>query len=172
MSRYMLTERFRDLTIMPAPDVDALEALEGGWLQRRIDRWGARIDAKLRKRYAVPFGAEPVAPIDVRVDVPLAIEDWVVALVTLDAYQKRGFNPSSEMDSVSILTPATTAQKEIDEAANSETGLFELPMRASSDAGGVTKGGVLSYTEASPFVWTDVQAQAGREEDRAREGSL
>lgn len=170
MSRYLSLERFTELTVMPSPDVAQLEALEGGWIQRRLDRHGARFEARLGKRYAVPFGDAPT-PDGVRTNVPLIIEDWLTSLVTLDAYAKRGFNPSSEMDKAAIVDPAARAEKEITEAADSEKGLFELPLRSTSTTEGVSRGGPLGYTETSPYVGTDVQHDRGREEDAAGVGS-
>lgn len=164
MSRYLSLERFTELTVMPSPDVAQLEALEGGWIQRRLDRHGARIEARLGKRYAVPFGGAPSSD-GVRTNVPLVLEDWLTALVTLDAYAKRGFNPSSEMDKAAIVDPAARAEKEITEAADSEKGLFELPLVSTTTAEGVTRGGPLGYTETSPYVSTDQQLERGRAED-------
>jgi hypothetical protein len=172
VSRYLSLERFTELTIMPSPDVSALEALESGWIQRQIDRVGAAINARLIKRYAVPFGDDPAGGAAVRANCPLIIEDWIVAIVTLRAYGKRGFNPSSEMDQIAIVQPAKDAEAQIAEAAKSDSGLFELPLRSTSTDGGVTKTGVLSYTERSPYVFTDEQQETGREEDRNGEGTF
>jgi hypothetical protein len=171
MSRYLHLQRFKDLTVMPAADVDTLEALETGWIQRRIDFYGVRlINARLTKRYAVPFGGEPGGD-GVRTDVPLVVEGWLVDLVTRDAYFKRGFNPSSAMDEAAIIDPAKRAELDVLEAANAETGLYELPLRASSTAGGVSKGGPLGYTETSPYVGFDLQRSSGREEDGTGAGT-
>lgn len=173
MARYMMTERFSELSIMPSPDVDAIEALESGWIQRQIDRVGAVIDARLAKRYAVPFGGPPAPAASVRSDVPEILEDWITAIVTARAYAKRGVNPSSgdlwfaEM----VITPAREAALAVAEAANSETGLFDLPLLASvAPAGNATRGGPLAYTERSPYVHTDVQQAAGRDDDERGEG--
>lgn len=175
MARYMLTSRFAELSIMPSPDVDAIEALESGWTQRQIDRVGAALDARLAKRYAVPFGGEPSpGQSPLRSDVPEVIEDWITSIVTARAYAKRGVNPSSgdlwftEM----VIGPAKQAAAEILEAANSETGLFDLPLLASvAPAGNATRGGPLAYTERSPYVWTDVERDAGRDDDERGEGA-
>ncbi len=53
------------------------------------------------------------------------------------------------------------------EAADSAEGLFELPLRADLETSGVSKGGPLGYTEASPYRWTDRQADDGRNEDES-----
>lgn len=171
MARYLDTPRFRELSIMPSSDVDQIEALESEWIQRRLDRAGDFLDVRLAKRYAVPFGDDPSPPATVRANVPGTVEDWIVGIVTLEAYSKRGFNPSSASDEAAIVMPATRAREEILEAANSETGLFELPMRSTATSSGVSRGGPLGYSETSPYVWTDRQVEDGAAEDAAGIGT-
>jgi len=170
-----LTSRFRELTVMPAPDVDQIEALNSGWIQRQIDRLGGTLDARLAKRYAVPFGGDPTANGE-RSDVPLIIEDWLTALVTIRAYAKRGFNPSSgdTWFEETVAQPARDAAAQIAEAANSETALFELPLLESTapDGSALTRAGPLAYTERSPYVWQDVERDAALEEDSNGEGTI
>jgi hypothetical protein len=174
MARYMSTARFKDLSIMPSPDIDLIESLEAGWVQAQIDRVGAALDARLAKRYAVPFGGAPVIDPPLREDVPQVIEDWITTIVTARAYAKRGVNPSSgelwftEM----VIEPMKAAGAAILEAANSDTGLFDLPLKESAaPAGGATRGGPKGYSEASPYVWTDAQVDAARQEDEWGSGS-
>lgn len=167
--------RFIELTVMPEPDVQVIEGLESGWTQRQIDRIGAMIDTRCIKRYAVPFGGTPdpgLAPL--RSDVPMIIEEWITAILTLRAYAKRGFNPSSgdTWFEETIVGPAKQAMADIKEAADSKDGLFELPLKESTaNAGGVSKAGILAYTETSPYVNMDLQEERGREEDAAGEGT-
>ena len=140
---------FREATLMPGPDVDALEGLEPGWLLGRLVRRTEWIYARLAKRYATPFDAA---------DPPGAAVDWVTDLVTWDAYLKRGVNPAAMQDS-EVLKRFDTAKAEVKEAADSKDGLFELPLRDASSPSGVVKGGPLGYSEASPYEWTDRQAE-------------
>lgn len=174
-TRYMLTSRFRELTIMPAGDLDMIETLEAGWTQKQIDLVGAWINTRLAKRYAVPFGADPLVGHTERDDVPEVIEGWIVALMTLRAFVKRGFNPSTSDDWFveGVINPAKEAKAEVLEAADSEKGLFDLPFKASEDPDGtgVTRGGPLGYSEASPYAWTDVQLETGRNEDANGRGT-
>lgn len=138
---------------MPTEDVEEIEVRRSGYPETRMIanyRW---VYARLAKRYAIP---EPMVPSN---DVPELVVDWCVALTTLDLYEFRGFNPESAQDAL-IAARATEVRGEVKEAADSETGLFELPLRASSQATtGVTKGGPFGYSEASPYEWTDRQRE-------------
>jgi len=152
----MSLAQFKARTIMPAADVDRLEALFSGWIQQMLDDWSDEIDARLRKRYAVPFNA--TTP-------PRVVLRWLKHLGTRDAYAKRGWNPTSEMDREAIVAAAETALAELKEAADAQNGLFDLPVLASSSASGVSKGFPFVYSEQSPYTWTDLEVVAGRGED-------
>lgn len=148
---YLSVAEWKSRTIMPGGDVDALEAQEPGFLSNALGDWTDEIEDRLRKRYAVPF----VAP------YPRAVLRWLTVLVTRDAYSKRGFNPSSEQDTASIITPAERAEASIKEAADSKDGLYDLPLRADAlDASGIVKGEPMGDAQASPYSWVDAQAEA------------
>ena len=83
---------------------------------------------------------------------------------------KRGVDPSDQQFS-EIREDATKAEKEIEEAANSHDGLFDLPLLDSEKTSGISKGGPRVYSEASPYVFMDVQRDAGRGEDDSRRGT-
>lgn len=147
--------RFRAKTVMPTADVDLLEATEPGYIESRGAYHEGRLNARLAKRYAVPFDSS---------SPPEVVLGWLVDMVTLDAYKKRGFNPSSAQDQT-IVDDAARATAEVLEAANSETGMFELPLRQSAPgADGVSKGGPFGYAEASPYTWARLQREAVRGE--------
>ena len=117
---------------------------------------------QLRKRYDVTaIAANPNE----------TVKRWIAKLATLECYERRGFNPTSEQDRVAIIDSAQLARDQVAQAANSQTGLFELPLLPSTDPDAVTKGGPLGYSETSPYAWTTVQAEAGRADDRAGRGS-
>jgi hypothetical protein len=158
---YLGVDGFGMRTIMPTEMVARLENKSPGWLQTKLNAKSAWINAKLWKRYAVPF----VSP------YPEIILDWLAALVTPEAYAKIGFNPSSEQDKSSILEPADQARDEIDEAADAEKGKFELPLRQDTTAPGISRGAPFVYSEQSPYVWADRQSLAARGEDGRRNGS-
>lgn len=153
---------FKSRSIMPSEDVDALEAQYPGYVAKRLALREGLMNARLAKRYATPF--EPASPPDVAVG-------WLVAMVTLDCYLRRGFNPSSAQDQI-IADEAKRAETEILEAANSETGLFELPLRQDAPgASGVSKGGPFGYSEASPYVAFNMQRETARGEDSSGRGT-
>lgn len=156
---YLTITKFKGLTVMPSSFVDAIETAQAGWLDTQFLYWSDWINTRLRKRYAVPF----VAP------APLAVEGWLARIVTVRAFLKRGVNPTDEQYA-DIKKDCDDALAEIKEAAESEVGLFDLPQRANVDTSGISQGNPLSYSEQSPYSWTDVQGQAGRFEDDNRHG--
>lgn len=124
----------------------------------RIADWTALIEARLRKRYAVPFTSP----------VPAAVLLWLTAAVTADCYERRGFNPGSEQDKDAILGARDRVLADLKEAADSVTGLFDLPLRDDTAGSGIVAEGPLSYTETSPYVAFDDQVENGRQEDMSR----
>lgn len=153
---------FTARTIMPPDDVAALEAAFPAFLQKRLDQNWSWISARLAKRYDVA---------GMQANPPEIVNLWITAMTTLDAYAKRGFSPASEMDSAAIVKPSEDAKAEVKEAADSNTGLFDLPLLETKvGASGVSLGGPLGYSETSPYVNTDIQACEGRYEDSIGRG--
>lgn len=136
---------------MPSEDVDELEARRPGFIAQRLEIGTSRINGRLRKRYAAPF-ASPV---------PEIVLGWLDAVVTLEAYIARGWNPSDEQ-SKQISDAAAQAFADLKEAADSEIGLFDLPLREDTTAEGISRGGPLGYSESDPYTWTDLQREAAR----------
>lgn len=159
MAGYVATiENFKLRSIMPANYIDGLEVAQPGWLLIQDEMISSRVDAKLRKRYAVPF-ADPVPP---------TVVGWVVDILTAKAYLRLGVDPTDKQVDA-IAEAANTALAEVQQAADSDTGLFDLPLTAVQDAAsGVVKGTPLCYSEQSPYAWTDVQRSAARLEDNIR----
>lgn len=157
---YLTVDEFKALSVMPSSDLEAIESSSPGWIDTQLEYWSAQIDSRLRKRYAAPF-ASPY---------PIAVKGWLARLVTVRLFLKRGVDPSDMQFDV-IKLDAEQAAAEIKEASDSNTGLFDLPLRADTTDTGVSKGGPFSYAEASPYVWTDVQVDAGRYEDSSRRGT-
>jgi hypothetical protein len=160
MAAYLSVARFKLLSTIPTGFVDEVEALQPGFVDAQLEFWSAWIDSQLTKRYAVPF----VSP------YPLVVEGWLTRIVTVRVWSKRGVNPTDEQWA-ETKEDDKAARAEIDRAANSDTGLFELPLRQNTVDSGVARGFPRGYSEASPYVWTDVQAQCGRDEDDAGSGT-
>lgn len=139
---------FKKRTIMPAADVDAIESAEPGWILQQLADGSAAMITRLDKRYG-PW-LEPY---------PIAILRWLTVLVTARCYYKRGVNPSDEQFEL-IKEETAEAKAELKEAADSEIGLFELPLRQDTVDAGIVKGGPFVHAEASPYEWVDQQIEA------------
>lgn len=102
--------------------------------------------------------------------VPETVLQWITILTTWDGYQKRGRNPQDPL-MTDLRDDRTRVLAEVAEAANSNTGLFDLPVSEDVDSA-VTTGGPLFYSESSPYVSADRQECAGRQEDMAGFGTI
>lgn len=158
---YLTLAEFRLLTIIPAVDIDNVEADTPGFVVARLAANSSKINARLRKRYAVPFVKDPVRELE----YPEIVLDWLVKLTQVDVYLKRGFDPADQ-SIAHVKADKDLAEADLLEAANSETGLFDLPLNNSKDPSAITKAGPMAYTETSPYVWTTSQRRDGAEEDR------
>ena len=147
---------------MPQTDIDAVEGETPGFTNARLATHSAKIDTRLRKRYAVPF-----SPLRV---YPEAVLEWLTKIVTFELYLKRGVDPSDQSLAL-VKADKEQAEAELKEAADAQSGLFDLPVLDVGDSSAVTKGGPLCYTETSPYVFTDIQVSAGRREDSNRGGT-
>lgn len=153
MTPLLTPEQFMQRVAMPREFVLAIEQAEPGWLQRQLEQRTSWIIARLAKRYG-PF-VEPY---------PEVVLDWLTALVTPRVWLRRGHDPTDEQ-SQEYRDDAAKAEAEIMEAANCETGLFDLPLRADVETSGITRGGPFGYSESSPYVAFDQQRERGRNED-------
>jgi hypothetical protein len=159
---YLTVEEFKTIALIPASWVDELESMPGnsGFTAMQLDVGSDYIDSRLRKRYAAPF----------QVPVPGIIKQWLARLVTPDVLIKRGVN-ATDQQYEELVKKAVAADAQIMEAANSETGLFDLPLRNNTIASGILSGATRAYSEQSPYVWTDQQRATARHEDQSRRGS-
>lgn len=148
---YLDLDGFKARTVMPDVDVDGVEDVAPGWILQQLRSKSALINARLEKRYATPFKDPP----------PEVVCDWLTRLVTPLVYMKRGVNPADAQFAM-VGEDAKTAIAELTEAADSEGGKFDLPLRADTTVRGVVNGGPYGYSEASPYDWTDAQQQAVR----------
>lgn len=160
MPAYLTTPEFKSLTAMPSTRVDDLESVAAGYLSAQLTHWSSWIDSRLRKRYAAPF-ASPY---------PEAVKLWLAMIVTPICWIRIGVDPN-DPQWASVTELEKSAKEQVLEAANSETGLFDLPLRQDTTDTGISKGGPLAYSEQSPYAWTDRQRETGRNEDAAGEGT-
>ena len=149
-----------EYSVLPMTTIDAVEAIQEGWIDRKLSAISRAIDARLRKRYTVPF-PEPY---------PEAVCDWLARLVDPLILKKLGVDATDEQF-VSIVEDAKKAGEELKEAADAEKGLFDLPLADTADASAISKGCPLGYSETSPYVGMDVQESIARDEDVSGYGS-
>jgi hypothetical protein len=157
---YLSVEEFRDETVMPAHQVDELNQAAPRFLERQLEKKSAWLDARLRKRYAAPFAAP----------YPETVKDWLTRIVTHLCYLRLGTDPT-DAQAADIADDRKTAEAEVLEAAESEKGLFDLPLRQDTNASGIAKQGPQGAAHASPYAWTGDQRRRGRGDDeRGRNG--
>lgn len=161
MPAYLTLAEFQLKTLLPANVVADIEAATPGWTDEQLALVSARFDARLAKRYAVPFAAP----------YPQVLGEWIAAVVSMRAYLKRGVSALDEQFQ-EYKAQHDAALKELEEAANSEMGLWELPLRADNAASAVAQGFPRGYSEQSPYAAFDQQADIGRGEDSKRGGTF
>lgn len=148
--------QFKPLSIMPGEDIDELETKRPNFLINRLHSRWSWITSRLRKRYDV--AAMQVGPPEVALM-------WLATIVTRDAYDARGNNPSGFSDKEAIYEAALRAEAEVKEAADSHEGLYDLPLLAGNTTSGISAGGPLGYAETSPYRAGEIQRRDGRLED-------
>jgi hypothetical protein len=137
-------------------------SVQPDFITTELSDWTSYMDSRLRKRYAIPF-IEPV---------PFAVKKWLTDIVSKRVYERRGYNTSSAQDANAVQAPYDQAIAEIKEAADSNTGLFDLPLRDDLPGqSGIARGGPFAYSEQSPYVNADRQESIGRQEDANGTGS-
>jgi hypothetical protein len=150
-------QELKSLTNLAKGTVEVFESEDSEWLQATIDSETARVYAKLRKRYAVPF----IAP------VPTIVREWVAAYVDHRMLVKIGVSVGDVViEAVKARVDATALA--ITDAAESVEGLTELPLNADAGASGVISPATFFYSETSPFRAWDLQLERGRFEDEQR----
>jgi hypothetical protein len=158
VAAYLTIDEFKLRTIMPASQVDRIEATSPGWLAANLESSSRWADMYLAKRYRVPFPAP----------YPEAVKSWVARMVTQRAYLQHGI-PANDQQLALVGADSEKAENEIKAAADGQLSLIDLP----SDTGQslVQYGGTRVYSESSPYVAGDVQRSTGRREDSWRRGT-
>ena len=159
MPAYLTVAEFTTLSLMPSEFVATIETRYPGFIDAQLLTVSDWIDARLRKRYLVPF----VAP------YPVAARGWLARMVTPRVWHKRGIDPTDAQWPM-IQKDAEDAVTEITEAANSDTGLFDLPLLPGLQGSAISQGNTRAYSEQSPYSSMDVQGQAGHQEDQYGRG--
>lgn len=159
MATYLDYDGFKNLATIPAEFVDEVEKVAPGWVDQQLEHWSRWLDSRLRKRYATPFAAYDADP-----PTPPAIQVWLTRIVTNRVMLRRGVNPSDLQYEI-IQQDAIDAKDEVQEAADSEEGLFDLPARVDENASAISQGNTRAYVENSPYSWMDEQQSKGSAED-------
>lgn len=150
MPSYLALATYRQRTTVDGSLVDLCvnKGKDVGWW---LDAASAEINMRLAKRYAVDFG-DP-GP------VPDAIIKWLIRLVNVDVWECTGGLPEGRVDGW-----ADEARKqvyvELEKAADSEKGLFELPLRNTDLLGNsaINQGGPYVRSYLTPHDVNDYYA--------------
>jgi|HubBroStandDraft_6_1064221.scaffolds.fasta_scaffold74949_3 hypothetical protein len=102
--------------------------------------------------------------------VPECLLNWIVQLTAWDVMRKHGANTTDPQTTL-LANDFTTALADLEKAANSKDGLFDLPA-VDDGASAISSGGPLWYTESSPYVSADVAEANGRQNDWCHQGSI
>lgn len=122
--------------------------------QDKVEEWLDRISNKIRNRLVKRYDVDFTSP----GPVPGAIKDWLTILVDIRVLKFVGGLPEGREDGWA-KEAAEQVETEIKEAADSEKGLYELPLRNDVGGSAVNAGGPMGYSEASPYAWTDRQLE-------------
>jgi hypothetical protein len=137
---YLTTSTYLNFTVLPAEYHAEVEARYPGWIAEQIGIWGEVIDSRLRKRYAVPFAAP----------IPVAVQMWLARLLDVRLLLKRGVDPT-DAQFVELNRSATDVMAELKEAADSNTGLYDLPLTAQGGTA-ILRQQPLGFSNAGPYA--------------------
>lgn len=160
MAAYLDIDEFKLRTIIPSDFVDEVEAAAPGFYAAQAELWSRWMDTRLGKRYSSPFA----------VPFPEALKGWLTRILTLRVYLRRGIEPGDKQYET-IAEDAKDARDEIKEAADSVTGLYDLPLKDSELGSAIVYGAPVVYSEQSPYVNHDVARDIATHEDCNRRGS-
>jgi hypothetical protein len=158
---YLTQAQFQLYTLIPTEFIARVDQQYPGFIDGQLELQSAFIDSRLRKRYDAPFKAP----------YPLVLQSWLARLVTMSVWLRRGFSPTDE-DARVYQDQYNQTLTEIKEAADSENGWFDIPLRQDTRATGVINASPHVYSEAGPYVWTSLQRRRGREEDENGGGTF
>ncbi len=156
MPSYLALATYRSRTTLDGSMVD-LCVTKGKDVAWWLECASAQIKTRLAKRYAVDF-SDP-GP------VPDQIIFWLIRLVNIDVMECTGAIPEGRVDNW-----ADEARKQVYEelktAADSENGLFDLPLKNTDTLGSsaINKGGPMVFASNTITGWFDEQQRIRDEE--------
>lgn len=149
---YLTLDEYRGLSLLPSAAIDDLDAQSPDWIANTIAAQSSVIDARLAKRYLVPF-SDPC---------PAKVKEWLVRLLDARSYLKLGVDANDQQIEW-IHADVAEVFKEMQEAADSQTGLWQLPLiQGQPGSNGIISPKVLSFSQASPYSWIKTQARKAR----------
>jgi hypothetical protein len=131
MPSYLTLAEYRSITTIDGSIVDLCSA-KGKDVQRWLDLSSAHIRSRLVKRYAIDWSEVANQP------TPDKIIQWLILLVDIPVCKCAGAIPEGRVDDW-VREDEQKVEAEIKEAADSEGGLFELPLRETGPSA-VSKG--------------------------------
>jgi len=161
VAAYLDTDEFKLRTIIAGSFIDDLESSQPGWVDQQLESMSRRVDSRLRKRYVVPFATAPES-----------VKLWVTQLATMRVFMRIYRAPTEQQQWVSVQEDYENAMAELKEAADSQNGLYDLPITDAADASAITKAQTAAYSEQSPYAAFDGQAAYARDEDRNGGGTF
>ena len=166
MATYLTLDKFISITTMPSEFVEEVENRYPGWVAAQLEVQARWIDSRLRKLYATPFAAH-----DDSDPTPTQVQLWLAVIVSVEIWLKRGVDLNdAQFDKIDAR--ATIAKEEILEAANSENNWFDLPLKISEDGTAIVHATTQVYSEQSPYVAFDRQAETAFQEDENGGGTF
>lgn len=157
--------QFADYKERSTYEASELDTFFSGTRANTFAKWekgirGRKIDDKLRRRYAVPFGAVPSTAEPDPDLVPEAVKEWMVAYLDARVMRARRDPNADAMETAGDsdnTAESTEATAEIERAANAnEDPHGELPLRATDPgSSGVVKGGPFIVSYQTPGDYYD-----------------
>lgn len=154
MAVFLDLTTFNDATVAAPEYVAEVNSRYPTFLPAQFGLVSAYIEGRLRKRYPQAF----VAP------YPLQLIDWATHILTYRMMNRRGIDSTDEQ-AADYRKNHDTALAEVLEAADSENGRWDIPLRADTNQSGIDDTLPMSYSQSSPYVWMDEQAETGHQED-------
>lgn len=143
---------WQDLTDYCSLQPDRLLAAGQSFVEKQCAIFESKLHDQLRNRYDVPF----LQPND-------TAKGWIAVQVAFEVLRRTGVDPTDVMYG-EYRDAAKLARDEITAAANSDTGLFELPLLVTKTP---AVRGFRGLSDADPGAWKRRQGERARQERAA-----